>query len=295
MYTKLFSSITDSTIWREEDHVRLVWITMLAMADKSGHVMASVPGLADRARVSLDNTVKALAKLMSPDQWSRSAEFSGRRIEEIGGGWELLNYRKYRSIRDEEERKDYMRNYMRKRRSKQPVNNVSNVNSSKPPLAQAEFRKPPLAQAEAEAEAEAVSQNQVLVNPPTPLNSNSAGSEHREDLEIAVHEIAALYPKIRDPQNVSQEIQFAIAAAVARDGRDLVWAGTKSMAEAVAKWSKDKKQFIPAAGRFFRESQYRTDPGEWTRSESNGKRNTNRVQEQLDARTAARRAVGLDH
>jgi hypothetical protein len=45
-FTKLFSSITESTVWDEPDRVRLVWITMLAMADKHGRVWASVPGLA---------------------------------------------------------------------------------------------------------------------------------------------------------------------------------------------------------------------------------------------------------
>ena len=48
-YSKLFSEICDSTIWREPDHVRIVWITMLAKANKHGEVMASIPGLADAA------------------------------------------------------------------------------------------------------------------------------------------------------------------------------------------------------------------------------------------------------
>ncbi len=249
---------------------------MLAMADKSGHVMASVPGLADRARVSIDKTISALKKLESPDKWSRSLEYEGRRITEIGGGWELLNFRKYRDIRDEEERKTYMRNYMRKRRCKQVVNNVSNVNSSKPQLAQAEFSKPQLAQPESDTEA--VSQ------------IRKGGARATDNLENAVFEIAALYPKIRDPRNISQEVQYAIAAAVARDGRDLVWAGTKSMAEAVAKWAKNKKQFIPAAGRFFRESQYRTDPDEWDRSD-NGKPRQSRVQQAINDRNEAHRLI----
>ena len=291
MYAKLFSSITNSTIWRADDHVRLVWITMLAMADKFGNVQAAIPGLADQARVSVDQTVLALKILSAPDRWSRSQEHEGRRIAEIGGGWVLLNYTKYSKIRDEDERREYMRNYMRKKRAKIPSENVNNV----APVSNVSSSKLLLAHADVDVDVDLKSKSSSGLTPPTPLNSNSAGSEHREDLETAVYEIATLYPKIRDPRNVSQEIQFAIAAAVARDGRDLVWAGTKSMAEAVAKWPKDKKQFIPAAGRFFRESQYRTDPAEWNRSEGDGKRNTNRVQEQLDARAAARRAVGLDH
>ena len=159
MYTKLFSQITDSTVWREPDHVRLVWITMLALADKRGEVMASVPGLSDRARVSLEQTVEALKILSGPDEWSRSKEHDGRRIEEVGGGWKLLNYEKYRRIRDDEERRAYMRDYMRKRRCKLDVNKNAKVSSSKPPLADM------LAQAEAEA-----------VNPslPSPLKKGRA-------------------------------------------------------------------------------------------------------------------------
>jgi hypothetical protein len=107
---------------------------MLAMADKHGHVAASVPGLATRARVSLEKTIAALARLSEPDEWSRSKEFDGRRIDVEAGGWVIINYTKYAKIRDEEERKEYMRNYMRKRR-KQDVSKVSSVNRSKPGLA----------------------------------------------------------------------------------------------------------------------------------------------------------------
>ena len=40
-YTKLFNSILASTIWRADDKTRIVWITLLAMADKHGIVEAS--------------------------------------------------------------------------------------------------------------------------------------------------------------------------------------------------------------------------------------------------------------
>lgn len=126
MFTKLFSSITDSTIWRESDHVRIVWITMLAKADVSGFVWSSIPGLADAARVNLDQCLEALAKLMSPDEWSRSKENEGRRIEEVDGGWRLLNYDKYRKIRNMEERREYVRKKVAEHRQ-----NVNNVNKSK--------------------------------------------------------------------------------------------------------------------------------------------------------------------
>jgi hypothetical protein len=95
-YTKLFSSVLDSTVWREKDHVRLVWITMLAMADRDGLVEASVPGLADRARVDLSLCEQALAILSAPDKYSRTLDYEGRRIGKVDGGWTILNHAKYR-------------------------------------------------------------------------------------------------------------------------------------------------------------------------------------------------------
>ena len=53
-FTKLYASIVTSTIWREDDKVRIVWITMMAIADQYGEVAGSVPGLAALANVSVD-------------------------------------------------------------------------------------------------------------------------------------------------------------------------------------------------------------------------------------------------
>lgn len=115
-FTKLFSSITASTIWAARDQTRIVWITMLAMADQHGRVWASIPGLANIARVSIPDTEVALAELMGPDKYSRTKENEGRRLEEIDGGWRLLNHAKYRAIRDEESIKESKRRYINSRR-----------------------------------------------------------------------------------------------------------------------------------------------------------------------------------
>ena len=151
-FTKLWESIIHSTIWREEMHVKIVWITMLAMADARGCVSASVPGLADAARVSLDQCLDALARLSAPDPYSRTKDFEGRRIEEVDGGWHLLNHGKYRAMRMREERKVQVREAVRRHRRKKKeevgvITDVIKSNGSKP-------SKPLLSQAEAEAEAE---------------------------------------------------------------------------------------------------------------------------------------------
>lgn len=90
---------------------------MLAMADRNGRVWASIPGLANRARVPLEDAKLAIATFLGPDEYSRTPDNEGRRIEPIDGGWRLLNHEKYRSIRDEETTKEAKRNYINKRRA----------------------------------------------------------------------------------------------------------------------------------------------------------------------------------
>jgi len=102
-YTKLFSSITESTIWSEPAGTRLVWITLLAKCNRHGEVFGSVPGLARLANVTLDECVKALDTFRSPDRWSRTPDNDGRRIEDIEGGWRLLNHAKFDRMRSEAE------------------------------------------------------------------------------------------------------------------------------------------------------------------------------------------------
>jgi hypothetical protein len=115
-FTKLFNTIVTSTIWQEDDKTRIVWITMLAIADAFGNVFAAIPGLASVGNVSIDACEKAVANLLAPDPYSRTKDFEGRRIEEIDGGWHILNYGKYRKMMDEEERREYKAKWIREKR-----------------------------------------------------------------------------------------------------------------------------------------------------------------------------------
>lgn len=146
-FTKLFSSITESTVWCEPLATRIVWITMLAMADRKGRVWASVPGLANRARVTVEEAEAALARFLAPDHYSRTTDHEGRRIEPIDGGWRLLNYEKYRAIQDEEARHEYKQAWDRTRRH-HPTNPTNPTESDNLRL------RPTQAEAEAEAEEE---------------------------------------------------------------------------------------------------------------------------------------------
>jgi len=105
-YAKIFAEILDSTVWRLPDQARLVWMTMLVMANEYGEVRSSVPGLADRARVSLDKCREAIELLSSPDHDSRTDDHEGRRILKIDGGWEIINHDKYRKLMSHEDKKE---------------------------------------------------------------------------------------------------------------------------------------------------------------------------------------------
>jgi hypothetical protein len=150
-FTKLFSSILDSTIWSESAEVKVLWVTMLAMSDRNGEIHSSVPGLARRAGITLKETEDGLATFLKPDRYSRTPDHKGRRIEVIDGGWALLNHAKYRALLSAEERREYNRRKQAERRAKQKALNVNDtsmtVNRSK--------QCPHSTEAEAEAEAEA--------------------------------------------------------------------------------------------------------------------------------------------
>jgi len=126
-YTKLFSSITESTVWGESYATRIVWIAMLAMADARGNVYGSVPGLARRANVTLSEAQEALAAFYAPDPHSRTKDSDGRRVEEIDGGWRLVNHAKYAAIRSAEERREYKRQWDRENRRRTDSDNPTDI------------------------------------------------------------------------------------------------------------------------------------------------------------------------
>ncbi len=108
-FTKLFGSIVNSTIWREPKEVKIVWITMLALSNREGVVESSLPGLADAARVTIEECVESLRVLMSPDPYSRTKAHDGRRVQEVEGGWFILNHAKYRAKLSAEDQREKAR------------------------------------------------------------------------------------------------------------------------------------------------------------------------------------------
>jgi hypothetical protein len=159
MFVKLFGSILDSSIWATDLPTRIVWITMLAMADEFGVVHASVGGLTRRAQVSDAECRKALAVLSEPDPDDRSGIERGARIRDIQGGWELINYKKYRELRTQKQVVDAMRQARHRSRS------VTSDGDMSPTIV---MRHDVTTEAEAEAEEEAEAEANTKSKTTTP-------------------------------------------------------------------------------------------------------------------------------
>lgn len=120
-FVKLDTGILDSTLWLDRD-LREVFITALLLAEpvevslplktlKTREIIPNgftVPagwygivkspgiGIIRRAMVRREAGMLALEALASPDPESRSADFEGRRMVRVDGGFLILNYMKYR-------------------------------------------------------------------------------------------------------------------------------------------------------------------------------------------------------
>lgn len=167
-YTKLDSGIIFSTIWHEPHATVKVWITMLAMKNRYGEVHASIPGLAGAAYVTIEECLAALATFRAPDQFSRTKDNDGRRIEDMDGGWLVLNHDKYRAKDDAEDRNQKAADRMRRLRerraadgAKEPVREQSEQSEQSEQFALVTQK---LRQADTDADADAV------LKPPAPKN-----------------------------------------------------------------------------------------------------------------------------
>lgn len=149
-YSKLHSSIVNSSLWCEADNVRLLFITLLALCDKDGYVYGSRSGIERAANIAMPCEGPDIRNpwhvLMSPDLDSsdkmRAPENEGRRVEEVPGGFKLLNFSYYRGLRNEDDRREQNRVAQEKYR----------ISHGKPPSAEISRDKPPSAHTETEAD-----------------------------------------------------------------------------------------------------------------------------------------------
>lgn len=157
MYGKLFASLYQGTLRGNADCI-LVFTNLIAHMDSGCWVDKHPRAIADEVGISVDRVRAALDELERPDPDSRSKEEDGRRIVRIDEhrdwGWLVVNGKKYRAIRNEEERREQNRAAQARWRNK-----------NKPQSAKVSSNTGVSAQEEEEEE---------VIHPPTPRKRGSA-------------------------------------------------------------------------------------------------------------------------
>ncbi len=178
MYAKIFTSIFDGSMRGHSDLI-LVFVNMLCHADQDGIVDRHWRAIADETGLSHDQVRSAVAALEGPDVESRSRNDDGRRIRRIDPerewGWEIVNFTKYRQLRSAEERREYLREYMRKKRK-----SLTSVNNCK--------QCQPIAEAEADTEA-------VVGSTPHPPVENKTTPKNNPTLSDLAAQVQSCRPE----------------------------------------------------------------------------------------------------
>lgn len=125
MFAKVFAQIFDSSIADNHKH-RHIFMDLLVLAKSDGSVDMTMEAIARRTNVPLDEVREAIAFLSAPDDRSNSPNEEGRRLLPVNPqkpwGWRIVNYQRYREIRDDAARREYMREYRRTERAEKKAN-----------------------------------------------------------------------------------------------------------------------------------------------------------------------------
>lgn len=100
-FVKIYGSkLITSSLWDEAPEARLVFLSLLSIADSRGYVdVPNERALARLLNLPPDYVQRALTILMAPDEGSRTPTNEGRRVVRDGTGWLCVNYAKYREFR----------------------------------------------------------------------------------------------------------------------------------------------------------------------------------------------------
>ena len=121
MYAKIFSQIYDGTLCTKGPWEALVTFQqLLVLADIDGNVDMTSGAIARRTTIPIEIIEKGIEVLLLPDADSRTPTEEGRRIvllcPDRSWGWSIVNYKHYRSLKREEDRREYHREYWHKRK-----------------------------------------------------------------------------------------------------------------------------------------------------------------------------------
>lgn len=128
MYAKVFVQIYDGTLCTKGPWEALVTFQQfLVLADPEGNVDMTAEAISRRTTIPLQIIEKGIKALAKPDPESRTPTEEGRRLIPLSDGrnwgWKIVNYKYYRELKREEDRREYHRNYWHKRKDSTALNN----------------------------------------------------------------------------------------------------------------------------------------------------------------------------
>lgn len=122
MYGKIFELMYDGSLYGQWEAL-VTFQQMIVIADQEGFIDITPPALAARTGIPIEIIKKGIGVLESDDPYSRTSGENGKRIIRINKnrpwGWKIVNYKKYRDMASQEDRRKYMRGYMREYRKQE--------------------------------------------------------------------------------------------------------------------------------------------------------------------------------
>jgi uncharacterized phage protein (TIGR02220 family) len=117
-----------------------VFMVLLSLCDQDGMIDMTPEAIAGTTGWPIDFIQRGISELEAPDERSRTQGEEGRRIIRLDAhrvwGWFITNYKKYREVMRSAERREYLKEKQRERRSKlkasTSVDNVNRVNRNQP-------------------------------------------------------------------------------------------------------------------------------------------------------------------
>lgn len=222
-YTPVFDTVYHGTLCGKWPTLP-VWLTILPMADKHGHIDLTYQAIAVLTGWPIDLLKQAFAELMAPDPESRSADEDGRRLvlidpENRSWGWRVVNHRVYRE---------------KARKQQSDQNRVENGSEA--------ARK-----AQSRAVPRCPAQHDLV--PPSDTDTNT-NSKKAAPLETELASIKAEYPK-RAGDNQWQKARKCLNARLA-EGHSLedILAGVRRYANFCKHTGKVGTEFVMQASRF---------------------------------------------
>jgi len=245
MFAKVFGQIFDSSI-AEDYNCRRMFMDLLVLADPTGAVDMTHEAIARRTNVPIEQVRRYIAELCQPDKTSRSKLHEGKRLLPLDSardwGWQIVNYEHYRTIRDEEARRTYFRDYQRQYRKEKKKKKLKSVKDKS------------LTKFNSVENASSSSSSK---------NSKEGDLKRKPKSAISPDDIYSAYPlKVGKPAALR-----AIKRCFANFDPAYLLDRTRLFAEKRA----GDLAFCPYPATFFNQARFADDPKTWTRSEPEGK------------------------